>query len=86
MSKKSRRVRAKSRVSEPAQRAEARPIQSAAQPAAKAMAKQPAGVAASVIQPGNYDYVKSDIIRIGIIAGALILILIVLTFIPALKT
>jgi hypothetical protein len=50
------------------------------------MSKQPAGVAASVMQPGNYDYVKSDVIRIGLIAGALLLILIVLTFIPALKT
>lgn len=86
MSKKSRRVRAKSRVSEPSQRAEALPMQSTARPAVRTMSKQPAGVAASVMQPGNYDYVKSDVIRIGLIAGALLLILIVLTFIPALKT
>ncbi len=86
MSKKSRRVRAKSRVSEPSHRAEALPMQSTVRPAVRTMARQPAGVVASVMQPGNYDYVKSDVIRIGLIAGALLLILIVLTFIPALKT
>jgi len=38
------------------------------------------------LQPQNYDYVKSDLVSIAIIAGALILVLIVLTFIPALKS
>jgi hypothetical protein len=81
MSKKSRKIRTKGKT-----------IQSAANTntgnlPASAISKRVAPVAAAIaFQPKNYDYVKSDLVRIGIIACALILILIVLTFVPALKS
>jgi hypothetical protein len=85
MAKKSRRARIKSKVSGPGQGPEVKQSQPAAAPAVRSSSRQPANVAAAVIQPVNYDYVKSDLVRIGIIAGALILVIIVLTFVPALK-
>jgi hypothetical protein len=41
---------------------------------------------AAAAQPQSYSYVKSDLINIAVIAGILILVLIILTFIPALKS
>jgi hypothetical protein len=81
MSKKSRKIKTKGKA-----------IQSVANTntgslPASAIGKRAAPVAAAVaFQPKNYDYVKSDLVRIGIIASALILILIILTFVPALKS
>ena len=85
MAKKSRRVRAQSRVTGSTQRPEAKQSQPAAA-AQRSVPRQSAGAAAIVApQPANYDYVKSDLVMVGIIAGALILVIIILTFIPALK-
>ena len=87
MAKKSRRARAKNRVGEPAQRPNlpvSQPKATAAAPS-RSSARAAAMAPAAVIQPANYDYVKSDLVRIGIIAGALILIIVILTFIPALR-
>jgi predicted RND superfamily exporter protein len=81
MAKKSRKARSRSRVVETARQPDARPAQQKAQPAS-AKAQLNAAVA---IQPQNYDYVKSDLVRIAVIAGILILVLIILTFVPALK-
>jgi hypothetical protein len=81
MAKKSRKIKTKSKA-----------IQSVAKTnvgglPASAISKRVAPVAAAIaFQPKNYDYVKSDLVRIGIIACALILILIMLTFVPALKS
>jgi len=89
MAKKSRKARVKSRVAEPAQR----PVAAAA-PSAPARAAAPvstraarqAAAAPVAIKPVNYDYVKTDLRNIGIIAGALILIIIILAFVPALRS
>jgi hypothetical protein len=88
MAKKSRKARVNSRTAGPVQSMKApAPQAKATSPAiSRSSARKTASVAAAVIQPANYEYVKSDLIRIGIIAGALILIIIILTFIPALKT
>ena len=81
MAKKSRKARARSRVAETTRQPDARPAQQKAQPAsAKAQVN-----AAVAIQPQNYDYVKTDLVRIAVIAGVLLLVLIILTFVPALK-
>ncbi|MCX5992843.1 MAG: hypothetical protein NT177_01350 [Chloroflexi bacterium] len=81
MAKKSRRNRARGKVAETSRQPDARPAQQKAQPsAAKAQ------VMAASLQPVNYDYVKSDLVRIAVIAGVLLLILIMLTFVPALKS
>ena len=85
MAKKSRRARIKGRVAEAPQRFENKQLQPKNQPLAQYAKKQPAVVTSNVIQVSNHDYVKSDLIHVGIIAGALILILIILTFVPALK-
>ena len=85
MSKKSRKARAKGRVEPIAQVTTSRP-QPKIQATAKVASRQPAVTAAATFQAKNYDYVKSDLVRITIIAGSLILILIILTFIPALKS
>ncbi|MGD0354851.1 MAG: hypothetical protein ABSB31_05340 [Dehalococcoidia bacterium] len=85
MSKKSRKARARRRVEPINPVASSRP-QPVVQTPARAAFKQPAVTAAATFQAKSYDYVKSDLVRIVIIAGSLILILIVLTFIPALKS
>ncbi len=82
MSKKSRKNRVRSRAPETS-RPVARTAQQQAQPA---RSKPQANVVAAAAQPQNYSYVKSDLINIAVIAGILILVLIVLTFIPALKS
>jgi predicted RND superfamily exporter protein len=84
MSKKSRKARAKGRI-EPIAPVASRP-QPKVQASAQAASKQPVVTAAAAFQARSYDYVKSDLVRIAIIAGSLILILIILTFIPALKS
>jgi hypothetical protein len=83
MAKKSRKVRARSRVAETSRQPGARPAQQKAQ---LASAKAQLNVAAASVHPQNYDYVKSDLLRIAVIAGALILVLVMLTFVPALKS
>ena len=81
MSKKSRKVKTKGKAVQPTAGT------NAANMPASAISKRAVPVAAAVaVQPRSYDYVKSDLARIGIIAAVLILILIVLTFIPALKS
>jgi hypothetical protein len=83
MSKKSRRARAKIRgVAPVVQRTDVGQVQAKA-PAGRAnqAAQASAGASASVIKPHQYDYVGSDLIHVGIIAGSLILILIILTFV-----
>jgi hypothetical protein len=85
MAKKSRRARTQSRVTGSSPRPEARQSQPAAATIRNAE-RQPIKTAVSMAQqPVNYEYVKSDLIRIGIIAGALIVVIIMLTFLPALK-
>jgi hypothetical protein len=87
MAKKSRKTRAKSRVAEPVQSMKvSAPQAKATSPAPTRSARKVASAAAAVIQPVDHRYVKNDLIRIGIIAGALLLILVILTFIPALRT
>lgn len=81
MSKKSRKIKTKGKVIQPVASA------SNAGLPASAIGKRGAPVAAAIaVQAKNYDYVKSDLVRIGIVAGVLILILIILTFVPALKS
>jgi len=82
MSKKSRKNRSRSRGIETTARPNTGPAQQKAQPA---RSKAQGNSVAAVLQPQNYSYVKSDLIRIAIIAGILILVLIILTFVPALK-
>ena len=84
MAKKSRKARNRSRaVSEPSRQTDARAAQQKGQPVPS---KKQVTAAAVAVQPQNYSYVKSDLVRIAIIAGVLILILIILTFVPALKS
>ncbi len=78
MTKKSRRTKAKHRVA--AIKAAGRPSQ---QPR-----PQPTGLQSSTRIPpaaqdsaGRYEYVISEVKRIGIIAGAIILVLIILAFV-----
>jgi hypothetical protein len=81
MSKKSRKIKTKSKAIQPVANTNTGNLP------ASAIGKMGAPVAAAtVFQAKNYDYVKSDLVRISIIAGALILILIILTFVPALKS
>ena len=82
MAKKSRKVRARSKVAETSRQPGAGPVQQKAQPAS---AKTQLNAAAA-LNPVNYDYVKSDLVRIAVIAGVLLLILVILTFVPALKS
>jgi hypothetical protein len=86
MAKKSRRTRTKGRVAEPVQRPTVAASQPRAAQAAPSRSSARQVAATQVVQPVNYDYVKTDLVRIGIIAGALILIIIILTFVPALRT
>lgn len=81
MAKKSRKTRVKSKAVGPVQGVNTKG------PPVNTINKKAGVVAAqAAVQPKNYDYVKSDLVRIGIIAGVLFLILIILTFIPALKS
>ena len=81
MAKKSRRARAKQRTGESTgQRANIRQELPKSQ-GSRVTQSQPIGIATTVIKANQYDYVVGDLIRIGIISGALILVLIVLTFI-----
>jgi hypothetical protein len=82
MSKKSRKNRSRSKTPA-ASRPNAAPAQQQAQPA---RSRPQANVVAAASQPQSYSYVKSDLINIAVIAGILILVLIILTFIPALKS
>jgi hypothetical protein len=86
MSKKSRRARAKIRSAQPARPAENRQSDVSRTLAAREGERRPASVAASVVAPVSHAYVRSDLIRIGIIVGALIIVIIVLTFLPALQS
>ncbi|MGA2158604.1 MAG: hypothetical protein WB588_01900 [Dehalococcoidia bacterium] len=85
MSKKSRKARARGRIEPIAPVAGSR-MQPKIQATVQVASRQPAPTAAAIFQTKSYDYVKSDLIRIVIIAGSLILILIILTFIPALRS
>ena len=81
MSKKSRNIKTKNKAIQPVAKTNAAGLP------ASAIGKRGAPVAAAIaVQAKNYDYVKSDLVRIGIVAGVLILILIILTFVPALKS
>ncbi len=82
MSKKSRKNRARNRAPE-ISRPTAGPAQQQSQ---HARSKAQINAVAAAAKPQDYSYVKSDLINIAIIAGVLILVLIVLTFIPALKS
>jgi hypothetical protein len=82
MAKKSRKARARGRVSETTRQPAATPAQQKAQPSS---AKAQLNAAAVATQPQNYNYVKTDLVSIAVIGGALILILVILTFVPALK-
>jgi hypothetical protein len=86
VAKKSRKARAGARINSAPQKIEGKQSQPQSQSAAQKSAKQPVPAAINVLQPGHYDYVKSDLISVGIISAVLILILIVLTFIPGLRT
>jgi hypothetical protein len=85
MAKKSRRARARTRTrtgESLTQRKNIVPVQAPPQPQGTRLSasSQPAAPA-NVIKANQYAYVVSDLIRVGIIAGALILVLIILTFI-----
>jgi len=84
MAKKSRKARAANRVTTAPHAAVA--SQSQAGPAAQRSSKQPQVANTGAPQATDYGYVSKDLINIGIIAAALILVLIILTFIPALNT
>jgi len=83
MAKKSRKARYKGKVAVTSRQPAAGPAQQKAQPVS---AKAQLNAAATAVQPQNYSYVKSDLVSIAVIAGALILVLIILTFVPALKS
>lgn len=83
MAKKSRKSRARARsAGSQAQRSNIAPVQPVQrQQGTRASARlQPAAVAA-VFRPDQYAYVINDLKIVGIIAGSLIVILIILTFI-----
>jgi len=83
MAKKSRKSRTRNRVADTSRQPNARPVQQKALPAT---AKVQVNAVATSSQPQSYDYVKSDLVRIAVIAGVLILALIIMSFIPALKS
>ncbi len=81
MAKKSRRARAKQSTSSTiARQANTRQVQPGIQ-GNNRITQQQAISAVSAVKANQYDYVAGDLIRIGIIAGALILVLIILTFV-----
>ena len=84
MSKKSRSARAKNRATEANRNQDYKKSVNAATPSSKTD-RQPVATA-SVTLPISHEYVKSDLIHIGIIATVLILIMIILAFIPGLNT
>ena len=86
MSKKSRRARAKSRGVQVAPVVAGRPVQAPVRQAGPSISKQQPVAVAAPITAHMYDYVKGDLIRIAVIAGILLLILIILTFVPSLKS
>lgn len=87
MAKKSRRARVKNKAAEPSQRPAVQSVKAVADSGIPTKNNnRQAAVQTAAIKPTNYEYVKSDLVMIGIIAAALILIMIVLTFIPALRT
>lgn len=82
----------KSRKTKPIYRTGSTPIQKAGQKQsvetsipANVTRKTVSSPSSVIQQPANYSYVKSDLVQIGIIASVLVLIIIVLTFIPALR-
>jgi hypothetical protein len=80
MAKKSRRSRAKIRgAGQTPQYTAVKQNQTNTQAASRGTGIQ-STVAATTIKPNQYDYVTTDLIRIGIIGGSLILILMILTF------
>lgn len=83
MSKKSRRARAKNRpapiLSKPAPIQQNQPVRASNEPPRTAAVARSAGTMAA--KPINYDYVLSDLKKIGIISAILIIILVVLTFV-----
>jgi len=83
MAKKSRKARYRGKVAGTVRQPAAGPAQQKAQPVST---KAQVNAAATTVQPQNYSYVKSDLVRIAVIAGALIMVLIILTFVPALKS
>jgi hypothetical protein len=84
MSKKSRSARTKNRAPEANRNQDYNKSVNTAAPSSKAN-RQPVATA-SVALPMSHEYVKSDLIHIGIIAAVLILIMIILAFIPGLNT
>lgn len=82
MAKKSKRARAVNKITP--KPATSSPVQTAS--AMQKSNKQPAAASAGVAQTTDYGYVSKDLISIGIITAVLILVLIILTFIPALNT
>lgn len=89
MSKKSRKARTRIKRVTNYQPSTGKTAQSMAQvEGKKPIAKQVQNLvpAPNILQAGQYDYVKRDLINIGIVISILVLILIVLTFVPGLKT
>ena len=81
MAKKSRRARAKQGArSSTTQQAYIRQVQPRI-PGNNRIAQNQAASAVNMVKANQYDYVASDLIRIGFVAGGLLLVLIILTFI-----
>lgn len=83
MAKKSRKAKAAIRTTTSPQVVAA--SQAQAKTAGQKSARQQVTANAGAAQPIDYRYVSKDLINIGIITAALILVLIILTFIPALR-
>jgi len=82
MAKKSRRARARQHSADSTvQKAVVRQDQPRSQAGNRAAQQAPVSAAAATIKANQYDYVAKDLVSIGIIAGALFLVLIILTFI-----
>jgi hypothetical protein len=87
MAKKSRRARVNSRPAAAPQATDtAQPQAQSTISSRRAARQQPAVAAVNIMQPGHYEYVTQDLIRIGIISAVLIVILVILTFVPALNS
>lgn len=84
MAKKSRKARSTNRAAIAPKTAAAATSQVKTE--AQKPSRQQASASAGAVQTVDYRYVAQDLIRIGIITAALILILIVLMFIPALRS
>jgi hypothetical protein len=85
MSKKSRSARTKNRATETNRNQDYK--KSSINPAISTRkTEKQAGMAAAAVLPISHDYVKSDLVQIGIISAVLILIIIILAFIPGLTT